>query len=141
MSGRFETAIRVQRRQVDEIRLSIGVEIERARLIQEARVQVEEAMARERALVFARSMISGEAWLARARAERERLANEEKLAEARLNQLRARAREVYGTMRAIEEAARRDREEAVRQADAAEQAALDDLAATRFARRPRRRPA
>jgi len=76
----------------------------------------------------------------RARDQRAQLATAHRAADERVEVLRTRAIECYGARTAIGNAAARYREEAERAAAAAEQAALDDIAASRLVRMRRRRP-
>jgi hypothetical protein len=127
----FDTALRIHRREVDTVKVAIGAEVERIVTI-ETRTRAHDArMHEERALAHALPF-SSDAWSARMKADRTRLKEAATQAEARLGQLRAQALEVFGTMRAIEGAAERYRNEAERTAALAEQGAIDDLAAARF---------
>lgn len=135
MPKRFDGALRVQRRAVDTVKLSISQELDRAREIAEAQNQLDDAVSRERALASSMGFASGDAWLVRMRAERDRLIELGRLTDQRLEQLRGQARDAYGTLRAIEGAANNARDEAVRVADAADQARLDDQSAAKYARR------
>jgi hypothetical protein len=134
----FDTALRVQRREVDAIKVSISVEIERiATLETQARDQAERI--RDERVVAHALPFASDAWLAAAKRQREAMAQAAEMARARLATLRARAVEVYGTMRAIEGAAERYQQEADRVIEAAEQAAIDDIAAAQFLRERRKR--
>ncbi len=138
----FDTALRIHRREVDAVKVSIGVEIERITTIEAHTSAHDTRMRDERALAHAMPF-SSDAWTARMKAERARLQEAANLAEARLGRLRSKAVEAYGTMRAIEGAAERYRDEAERTAALAEQGAIDDMAAARFlkARNARERAA
>lgn len=138
----FDTALRIHRREVDTVKVAIGAEVERITAI-EARARAHETQVRqERALAHALPF-SSDAWTARMKADRARLQEAANLAESRLGRLRAQAIEAFGTMRAIEGAAGRYRDEAERVAALAEQGAIDDIAAARFlqARRKNGTPA
>ena len=129
----FDTALRVQRREVDAVKVSISVEVERITTL-ETQTRVHDArMREERALAYAMPFAT-DAWTARMKAERARLDEAAYLAQARLGRLRAQAVEAYGTMRAIEGAAERYEDEAEREIAVAEQSAIDDIAAARFLR-------
>ena len=127
----FDTALRIHRREVDAVKVSIGVEVERIATIDAVSRAHDARMHEERALAYALPF-SSDAWTARMKADRARLREAASAAEARLGQLRAQAVEAYGTMRAIEGAAERYEAEAERTAALAEQGAIDDLAAARF---------
>jgi hypothetical protein len=135
----FDTALRVQRREVDAVKVSISVEVERIATL-ESQTHAHDATMREERALAAALPFASDAWTQRMKAERIRLDEAAYLAQARLGRLREQAVEAYGTMRAIEGAAERYETEAERVAALAEQGAIDDLAAARFlkARRGRR---
>lgn len=127
----YDTALRIQRREVDTVKVSISVEVERIATlsteIEAHALRLREERALARAMPFA-----SDAWTARMRAERTRLDEATRQAQVRLGRLRAQAVEAYGTMRAIEGAAERYRDEEEHGAAIAEQARSDDVAAARF---------
>lgn len=129
----FDTALRVQRREVDAVKVSISVEIETITTLNSQAHAHDLRMREERALA-AIVPIASDAWRLRMKAERARLDHQAQLANVRLTSLRAQAVEAYGTMRAIEGAAERFQDEADRTAAAAEQTGIDDIAAARFLR-------
>jgi hypothetical protein len=129
----FDTALRVQRREVDAVKVSISVEVERITTIESQARMHDARMLQERALASSLP-IASDAWTARMKAERARLDEAAHLAQAKLGRLRAQAVEAYGTMRAIEGAAGRYEDEAERTIALAEQSAIDDIAAARFLR-------
>lgn len=130
----FDTALRVQRREVDAVRVAITAAVELSDTASAATTHHDVQLQQERATLAAAAawLPSTDAWTARMKIERLRLVEQQKIAEARLSGLRAQAAEVYGKMRAIEGAADRFRTEAERAAEAAEQAGIDDIAAARF---------
>ena len=129
----FDTALRVQRREVDAVKVSISVEVERITTLETQTRTHDARMLQERAL--ANSLpIASDAWTARMKAERARLDEAAYHAQAQLERLRAQAVEAYGTMRAIEGAAERYEDDAERTVALAEQAASDDISAARFLR-------
>ncbi|QIG79664.1 hypothetical protein [Stakelama tenebrarum] len=130
----LNTALRIQQRELDALRVSITVEIERVDGLSDAQRAHLESERRERAAAAAATEIwmPTDAWAARARAERARLARNAQEAGDRLTALRVRAAESYGTMRAIEEAVNRRREEIDREHAAVEQAQADDFGTARF---------
>ncbi len=135
----LDTALRMQQRTVDDLKVAIGASIDRiAELEQQARTLVER-MREERMLAHALPFAS-DAWLVTAKHAQTRLGAEVVAEQGRLLQLQEQAREAYGTLRAIESAAERFRAEAEREAEAAEQAAIDDIAAVRFLRERKRMP-
>ncbi|WP_404337374.1 hypothetical protein AB2M62_02075 [Sphingomonas sp. MMS12-HWE2-04] len=133
----YDTALRVQRREVDAVKVSISVEVERITTLESQGRQHDATVRQERALAY--TMPFGtDAWTLKMKAERARLEEAAHLAQARLGRLREQAVEAYGTMRAIEGAAERYQTEAERVAELAEQGAIDDMAAARFLRARRR---
>ncbi|MET0309653.1 MAG: hypothetical protein ABW023_13180 [Sphingomonas sp.] len=129
----FDTALRVQRREVDAVKVSISVEVDRINTL-EAQSRAHEAREREERALAASLPFASDAWAARMKREQLRINEAAYLAQARLGQLRAQAVEAYGTMRAIEGAADRYQDEADRTAATAEQTGIDDIAAARFLR-------
>jgi len=129
----FDTALRVQRREVDAVKVSISVEVERITTLETQTRTHDARMLQERALATSMPFAT-DAWTAKMKAERARLDEAAYLAQARLGRLRAQAVEAYGTMRAIEGAAERYEDEAERTLALAEQGAIDDIAAARFLR-------
>jgi hypothetical protein len=129
----FDTALRVQRREVDTMKVSISVEVERITTLETQARTHDARMLQERTLATSLP-IASDAWTARMKAERARLDEAATLAQARLGRLRAQAIEAYGTMRAIEGAAERYEDEAERTVALGEQNASDDIAAARFLR-------
>jgi hypothetical protein len=139
----FDTALRIQRREVDAMRISISVEVERVTQL-ETQGRALEAQSREEIMAAAALPFPTDAWAERMKREQIRINEAACLAQARLGQLRAQAVEAYGTMRAIESAAERHRDEAESAVAAAEQAGIDDIAAAGFMRARqllRKRPA
>ncbi|MBB4840162.1 MULTISPECIES: hypothetical protein [Sphingomonas] len=127
----FDTALRVQRREVDAVKVSISVEIETITTLNSQAHAHDLRMREERALA-AIVPIASDAWRLRMKAERARLDHQAQLANVRLTSLRAQAVEAYGTMRAIEGAAGRFKDEAERVAAGAEQSMIDDIAAAKL---------
>ncbi|MDG2534050.1 hypothetical protein P6144_10360 [Sphingomonas sp. HITSZ_GF] len=129
----FDTALRVQRREVDSVKVSISETITTITTITHQTEAHEIRMREERALA-ATVPIASDAWTQRMKAERARLDHQAQLAQIRLTHLRGKAVEAYGTMRAIEGAADRFKDEAERIAATAEQAQIDDIAAAKLIR-------
>lgn len=129
----YDTALRVQRREVDALRLSISVEAARLTTIEAERLDIEQSGRQERA-VAATLPFTTDAWERRMRADRARLDQEVAHAVANLAMLRAKASAAYGTVRAIEIAAEGYSDQQARAAASAEQASADDLAAAAFLR-------
>jgi hypothetical protein len=138
----YDTALRVQRREVDALRLSISLELAQVATFEAQRIDHDRTGRDERAMAATQTFPS-DAWARRMRSDRARLDEAAQLASARLTALRAQAGEADGTVRAIEIAADGFRNELERSAANAEQGSADDLAAAAFlrARRIRRRTA
>jgi len=137
MKTPYDTALRAMRRDVDDLRTAIGetngqvIELDRRREALVAR------MHQEAALCSTDWTFPADAYLARAREQRETLAVERHAAETRLEELRHEAVERYGSLRAVEGAADVYRADAERALSAAEQAQADDFTGARFARQLR----
>jgi len=136
----YDAPLRVAERELDEVRAAIGVALGNVQRIEEAATALAETMVREAAAVAGDRNLAAERFFDRARQQRAQLAVAGDEARARVETLRERAIECYGSRTAIENAAARYRQEAERVAAAAEQAALDDIAASRLMRARRRRP-
>lgn len=134
MKTPYCTALGVQKREVDQIRIAISVAVDRATGLEREGVEIVRSVSAERAVAAADWQLPENMYFARMRAERGRVEAERRMADARLDQLRAQAREVYGAMKAVEGAADRFRVEHARKAGAAEQGAADDRAAADFIR-------
>ncbi len=127
----FDTALRIHRREVDSVKVSISIEVERITTL-EAQSRANAQREREERALAATLPVASDGWTARMKHEQVRIREAAHLAQARLGQLRAQAIEAYGTMRAIEGAAERYQDEADRTAAATEQTGIDDIAAARF---------
>lgn len=134
MTTPFDTALRLQQRTVDTVRVAIGVELQRCAVLERDAATLAKTVARECAVRPGDARISSDAWLTRMRAERERLRKESHSADARLAALRLQAVEAYGAMRVIGDAADRHRAQTAQAIATSEQARLDDIAAVRAAR-------
>ncbi|NIJ34739.1 hypothetical protein [Sphingomonas oligoaromativorans] len=139
MKTPFDGAIRLQRREIDEMRVAINVQVERLVTIETAQVDTDAVMRRERDIAGEELLLSSHAYMARMHAERRRLAEDRAVVDIQLTQLRTRATAAYGMSKAIEDAARNYCEEQLQAEATAEQARLDDQAATRFLRLTDRR--
>ncbi len=140
MKTPYDTAVRVQRRTVDETRIAISLEVTRLREVEEARDMVQTRIASESEAAAAEPMICTAAYLARMRQQRASLDAARETTRRSVDRLRDQAAAAYGSLRAIEGAAEDYRHEAGRTAAAAEQAGIDDLAGAAFLRaaRPKR---
>jgi hypothetical protein len=139
MKTPFDGAIRIQRREIDEMRVAINVQVDRLVEIESAQVDTDAVMRNERNVAGEDLLFSSHAYMARMNAERQRLAQDRTVVDVQLTQLRTRATAAYGMSKAIEDAARQYREEQMHAEATAEQGQLDDQAATRFLRLTDRR--
>jgi len=133
----YSTALRLQGREVDDIKLAIRLESETLANTADSQRALEHSIQRERAIE--QLWHARDAWEAKMRREQARLADEYKASEARLAALRGQAAEAYGKLRAIEEAEVRWRAAQEAAEAAAEQAEADDLSAGRLLKAARHR--
>lgn len=131
MKTPYDTALRMQQRDVDAAKVAIAAAAERVAALEQEADALAERAREERVLAHALPFDS-DLWLARAKHQQARVAAEAEAARGRLAQLREQAQEAFGRLRAIETAAQRYRDEQARALEAAEQAAIDDIAAARF---------
>ncbi|WP_404367640.1 hypothetical protein AB5I39_13200 [Sphingomonas sp. MMS24-J45] len=134
MNTPFDAALRLRQREMDAMRVSIAVQVNQLMVIEETRENVDRSVRRETEIAASNWGSSAHAFMARMRAQRERLVRERATVNARLTALREQATEAYGALRAIEGAAARFREEADRAAATAEQNRADDFSAARYSR-------
>jgi hypothetical protein len=141
MKTPYDTALRVQQREIDDMRVAINVQVNVLNQVERSREAVNEKIVSEAAIAASDIGMSSHAYIARMRAEQSRLSNDQAAISARLGQLRSKAVAAYGAFRAVETAADGFRDEAVRASANAEQAGMDDFAAVSFinARRSARR--
>jgi hypothetical protein len=132
MKTPFDTAMRVQRREIDAMGVAINVQVNVLNQIETAREEVRGSILREADVAAGDLHISSHAYMERIRAEQLRLTRDGAVQSARLDQMRAKAASAYGAYRAIEVAAEGFREEADRRSARAEQAGIDDGAAVAF---------
>lgn len=137
MKTPFDGAIRVARRETDEMRIAISVQVERLVTIETARAATEHEIRREREVAGDEMLLSSHAYLARMRAERTRLTENSAVIDIHLTQLRAKAVTAYGGLKAVSSAADNWRSDAEQAIANAEQGQLDDLAAANFVRNRR----
>lgn len=137
MKTPFCTAIGLQRREVDEIRISIGVEVSRLTEVERRYTDIDAAVRRERTVAAEAVDVPATNYFVRMQEERTRLEDDQRVIDARVTRLRSQAREAYGALSAIEGAAERHRGEETRRIQGAEQAATDDRSAVDFLSRVR----
>ncbi|MBH0111914.1 hypothetical protein I5E68_02975 [Novosphingobium sp. YJ-S2-02] len=133
MKTPYDTAMRVRQREVDQISAAISAEANALAQTERRGEEVSAAMRREADLAAADFGVSAHAYLARQRAERQRLAQDRVAISGRLETMRAKAVEAFSSLRAIENAAAAYRAEAERIEASAEQAEVDDRSAATVA--------
>lgn len=132
MKTPYDGAMRVQQREIDDVRVAINIQVNQLIQIENSRASVNDALAREAALAASDVALSSHAYVARMRAERARLAVDQAMIDAQLGLLRGKAIAAYGSMKTIETAADTYRDEAERVDANAEQSRIDDFSATVF---------
>lgn len=134
MTTPYDAALRLRQREMDDMRVSISVQVERLAGIESSREQIDISVQRERAVASTEWGFSAHAFVARMQKQRDALSRDRAIVDDQLTGLRLQATEAYGSLRAIEGAAERYRDEADRIAATAEQGRIDDFSATRFTR-------
>jgi hypothetical protein len=133
MPSPFESALRVNQRTLDTIRLSLLAELAREHVVQADLERVDASIAVEASIAASNWQFTAHPYGQRQRADRARLEKDRVGIEARLGGLRDATMEACGQMHAIAEAAA-DYAASARQRDArSEQALADDFAGTRIA--------
>ena len=135
----YDPAIRIRRREIEDVRVSIGVEMRRLTEVEHRMEHVTSAAVREAEQAAREPMMSSYAYLTRMKAERARLDADRRSLDAGLDRLRAKAAAAYGSLNAIESAADSFRAEEARLAASAEQSRIDDFAAAAYLRARRGR--
>ncbi|RZT53415.1 hypothetical protein EV283_2670 [Sphingomonas sp. BK036] len=130
----YDAALRLRMREMDDVRLSISVEVNQIIVLDRHRDTIDRSVQQEMSVAGSDPMLSAHAFAGRMRAQRDALGRERSARDGRLAALRAQAAEAYGALRAIEGAALRHREDVTRAAAIAEQSQMDDFAAAGFAR-------
>lgn len=130
----YDAALRLRLREMDDVRLSISVEVNQIVVLDRHRETIDQSVRHEMSLAGSDPLLSAHAFAGRMRARRDALGRERSASDGRLAVLRAQAAEAYGALRAIEGAALRHREEVTRVAAIAEQSQMDDFSAAGFAR-------
>ncbi|AGH49076.1 MULTISPECIES: hypothetical protein [Sphingomonadales] len=133
MKTPYDGAMRVQQREIDDVRVAISVQVSQLVQIENNRAEVEAAMEREARIAAGDILFSSHAYVERMCAQRARLREDQAVVDAQLGRLRNKAMAAYSSFKAIESAADSFRTEAERARENAEQAQLDDRSATAFA--------
>jgi hypothetical protein len=134
MTTPYDAALRLRQREMDDMRVSISVEVTQLLALERRRDDVDQTVRVEVALAAGDHAFSAHAFVARMRAQRDALNRERATVDGRLNVLQQQAAEAYGALRAIEGAADRYRDDVSRVAATAEQNQIDDFSAARFTR-------
>lgn len=129
MKTPYDAAIRVQQREIDDMRLAINVQINQLVTNQTNDAETSAAIAREAQLGACDPMFSSHAYLSRMNAVRANLQADKAAIEERLAGLRSRAASAYGSCRVMETAAHNYRAEEQRIVSNAEQTMIDDRSA------------
>ena len=127
MKTPFDTALRLQQREMDRVGMAIGAETGQLVALETARTDAEQTSAAEAAVAAVDPMMSSFAYLSRMRLLRERLEQDRAASAARLDRLRDEAVDVFGSKRAMETAAESFRKVEEQAAATAEQALADDI--------------
>lgn len=135
MTTPYDPAIRIKRRQVDDIARQIGDALARVASLDEGVEQLAGDARREAMCGAEAPMVSSHHYAARLRTRRAGLMEERAFTQARLASLRAEAASAIASLQAIETAAERHRAEHKRRRDNAVQAQLDDMVASSVVRR------
>lgn len=134
MKTPFDSALRVQRRAVDDIRIGLHAEAGKISAVTAACAAIEQRLYREAGIAVADLTIGSFAYANRLRTQRRNLKVEEQQINRRLDALRDFALAASGQLRAIEVAAEDFGNAEMRRERGSEQAEADDLANARLAR-------
>lgn len=135
MKTPYDSAMRMQRREIDEMGVAINVQVNLLNQIEQARDEARHRLNRESELASRDLNLSSQAYMERIRAEQQRLARDGATQSLRLDQLRSKAAAAYGAFHTIEMAAKDWRKDAERRSSNAEQAGIDDNSAVAFLKR------
>lgn len=131
MKTPYDPAVRIGRRTVERLRLSLQAELTRITEIDDARADLHDRVERETASAADDPLLSTHDWLRARHAQAQDLARRRTEAETALDRLRSQAGEAYGRLRAAEKAAELHAERLRREALRKDQAEQDDLASAR----------
>ena len=130
----YDTALRLAERKVERVRRAIGEAVLELQRIDAQHIAAEQTLEQESLLAISEPTLTTQHYFLRARDHRERLMIEREETHVRLEVLRRRAVECYGSLSAVEGAFGRYRAAADQAAAAVEQRAIDEVTAARFAR-------
>jgi hypothetical protein len=131
MSTPFDMVVRIERRNVDGLRVAIQGVVGEIDRLASARDQLDARRRSECISAEEDWRVSTYHWLRARSRDAMRITNDQHEQEDRLAQLRERAGAAYGALRTVENAAERHRAEVARQRTAQEQAEADDLSNVR----------
>jgi chromosome segregation ATPase len=131
--SRLAPALRIRRRQLDQLRLMIGSEQARASALASAAADLSDQRTRERVLA-SQAEVAADPWFAASRQRLALLGRSEAESQARLATLRQAATDARARLSSLEEADAAARAADRRVRDKAAQAALDDRAAAAWCR-------
>lgn len=134
MKTPYDAALRLRQREIDDMRVSINVEVNTMIVLDSQCAAIDHDVRAEREVASRDHAFSAHAFAARMYAQRDALNRERDASDMRLSALRDQAVEAYGSLNAIAAAADRHRDDAIRTVAIAEQAQLDDFSAARFTR-------
>lgn len=129
----YDSVLRIQKRAMDAIRLSLLVETMREQELAQEHAELETDLVREAAIAANDWQVGAHPYSQRLRTRRAGLESDRRLVDARMVVLRDSAMAACGEMVATTSAASDFAKEALRRQSAAEQAHLDDLSGVRFA--------
>lgn len=131
MKTPYDPAIRIGRREVEAIRVSLRAELIRVTELEQERIHLDERIVQECASASADWQISTYDWLRARKAQARKIDATRAEAEAELSRLRDKAGEAYGRLHATEKAADIHIDRAQKEKLRREQEESDDLANAR----------
>jgi hypothetical protein len=137
MKTPFDSALRVQARTMNAIRLSLLAELAREHLVEAESAAVAASIRREASVAAIDWQLTAHPYGQYQRTQRQRLENDRRGIHANLERLRGSAMDACGQMQAITEAAAGFADDRRRQEAGTEQAQSDDFSGARFNTRKR----
>ena len=133
MTTPYDTALRLAERKVERVRRAIGDAVLDLQRIEAQHIAADKTLEQESRLAIDEPRLTTQHFFLRARDHRARLTIERAETHARLEVLRRRAVECYGSLSAVEGAVSQHRDAADRAAAAIEQRTIDEVTSARFA--------
>lgn len=134
MKTPYDAALRVHKRRVDDLRITLSAITAELSDIEARKAGVAAAMEHESAVAGEDIRLPATGYYLRKIAERKQLDHARRTAEARLDETRTRAVAAFSSHHVIRSTADRFLEDQARTVAAVEQQAIDDLASSRFLR-------